>query len=107
MSTIPNHRPYLSTISPPRDLICPISQELFRDPVVCAGDGCTYDRSGISTWIREQQQQGAVRSPVTNAFMDTTPMRMTTTTATATATTTTTQRSTTIATNHDDNEIAT
>jgi len=125
--TIADNETYLSTISPPRDLICPISQELFRDPVVCAGDGCTYDRSGISTWIRSQQQQqngggsggndddeiliqnrngnneGAVRSPVTNAFMDTTPMRMTTTA------TTTNERSTTIASNNhdDDNEIAT
>lgn len=34
------------------DLICPITLELFRDPVV-AGDGHVYEREAITQWILE------------------------------------------------------
>ncbi|CAJ1358914.1 unnamed protein product [Effrenium voratum] len=38
----------------PPDLCCPMSLELFRDPVVAA-DGETYERWWIEKWIREKQ----------------------------------------------------
>lgn len=75
---------YLISISPPRDLICPITQELFSDPVVAIGDGCTYERTDIQLWFRAQQSSNGdggdgigsanstttmIRSPVSNAFM--------------------------------------
>ena len=44
-------------------LICPITHELFRDPVV-ARDGQTYEREAIEHWLREHNT-----SPVTNEAM--------------------------------------
>ena len=59
---------------------CPISQELFQDPVIAAGtymltmimchllivsDGHTYERSAIMSWLME----GNRRSPVTNTIL--------------------------------------
>jgi len=73
---------YQISLNLPRDLICPITHEPFTDPVVCMGDGCTYDRKGILTWIDFQcnrhrngdEEEGGtselVRSPVTNAYME-------------------------------------
>lgn len=40
-------------LTPPRDLCCPMSLELFEDPVVAA-DGETYERVYIESWIRER-----------------------------------------------------
>ena len=40
---------------PPADLCCPITQVLFVDPVVCIGDGETYERYAIERWFRERQ----------------------------------------------------
>ncbi|KAL3821905.1 hypothetical protein ACHAXA_008439, partial [Cyclostephanos tholiformis] len=57
---------YLASISPPRELICPITQELLRDPVV-AEDGHTYERKSLTTWFG----MGRDRSPVTNSLLDT------------------------------------
>ncbi|KAL7439479.1 hypothetical protein ACHAXM_007093 [Skeletonema potamos] len=58
---------YLSSIAPPRELICPITQELMKDPVV-AEDGHTYERSSLITWFN----MGRTRSPVTNSFLTST-----------------------------------
>ena len=58
---------YLSTIAAPRELICPITQELMKDPVV-AEDGHTYERSSLITWFN----MGRTRSPVTNSFLTST-----------------------------------
>lgn len=60
---------YLSSISPPRDLVCPITQELYINPVV-ASDGHTYEKQAIRTWFDAQQSsRGSIRSPVTNAYI--------------------------------------
>mmetsp|Transcript_7580 Transcript_7580/g.11009 ORF Transcript_7580/g.11009 Transcript_7580/m.11009 type:complete len:339 (-) Transcript_7580:9-1025(-) len=58
---------YLSSIAAPRELICPITQELMKDPVV-AEDGHTYERSSLITWFN----MGRTRSPVTNSFLTST-----------------------------------
>ena len=55
---------YLQSIAPPRELICPITQELLKDPVVAA-DGHTYERSSLLRWFG----MGRTRSPVTNSFL--------------------------------------
>jgi hypothetical protein len=47
--------------SPPKELLCPITQELFLDPVL-AEDGHTYERSAVVRWF----DTGNARSPVTN-----------------------------------------
>lgn len=49
-----------------RNLCCPISLELMRDPVVCT-DGHTYERVSI---VRCFQSQGQPRSPQTNAELE-------------------------------------
>ena len=40
---------------PPSNLCCPITLLLFRDPVLCLGDGETYERSAIEEHIRVKQ----------------------------------------------------
>ena len=42
------------------DLICPITQELMKDPVVTS-DGQTYERNAIQRWL-----QWHITSPITN-----------------------------------------
>ncbi|KAL7543699.1 hypothetical protein ACHAWF_007445 [Thalassiosira exigua] len=56
---------YLASIAPPRELVCPITQDLLRDPVV-AEDGHTYERSSLEIWFG----MGRTRSPVTNALLE-------------------------------------
>lgn len=56
---------YIAAYTPPRELVCPITQELLRDPVV-AQDGHTYERSALVTWFG----MGRDRSPVTNAILE-------------------------------------
>jgi len=62
---------FLSNISPPKDLTCPITLTIFHDPVIALGDGQTYERHAISTWFQSQRNGGrSVRSPVTNSYME-------------------------------------
>lgn len=49
---------------PPGVFTCPITREIFEDPVVAA-DGFTYERSAIIQWIR-----GSTNSPMTNMPLD-------------------------------------
>ena len=48
------------------DLCCSITCELMKDPVVCVGDGHTYERVAISQWFAT----GARTSPTTNERLD-------------------------------------
>eukprot|EP00747_Dinoflagellata_sp_TGD_P097180 gnl/TRDRNA2_/TRDRNA2_167055_c0_seq1.p1 gnl/TRDRNA2_/TRDRNA2_167055_c0~~gnl/TRDRNA2_/TRDRNA2_167055_c0_seq1.p1 ORF type:complete len:423 (+),score=44.53 gnl/TRDRNA2_/TRDRNA2_167055_c0_seq1:153-1421(+) len=57
-----------SVRAPPDHLICPITQELFWDPVV-TGDGITYERSAI-----EQHFKTRKSSPKTNCILSTTSL---------------------------------
>ena len=59
------HISKLASIAPPRELICPITQEILRDPVLCS-DGHTYERSSLVTWF----SMGRNRSPVTNSLLE-------------------------------------
>ena len=34
------------------NMTCPITHELFEDPVFCSGDGQTYERSAIEEWLK-------------------------------------------------------
>lgn len=58
---------YLASITARRELICPITQELLKDPVV-AEDGHTYERNSLITWFG----MGRTRSPVTNSLLENT-----------------------------------
>ena len=50
-------------------LSCPISREIFSDPVV-ANDGHTYSRAKIERWIKEMRDRGLpITSPMTGASM--------------------------------------
>ena len=44
----------------PKNFLCPISQEIFEDPVIWA-DGHTYSRAHIAQWLR----RGKDTSPMT------------------------------------------
>lgn len=44
----------------PGRMVCPITQRLVRDPVICA-DGTTYERKAIKAWFRKHDT-----SPLTN-----------------------------------------
>ena len=50
----------------PIDYICPIIQELMRDPVITA-DGHSYERAAIEEWLRDHNT-----SPVTGLVLDNT-----------------------------------
>jgi hypothetical protein len=45
------------------DLICPITMQVFRDPVL-AGDGRVYEREAISRWILEHGTSPFTREPL-------------------------------------------
>jgi hypothetical protein len=47
----------------PRDFFCPITQEVFQDPVFCS-DGHSYERTAIEAWLRTNDT-----SPLTNAAL--------------------------------------
>mmetsp|Transcript_19594 Transcript_19594/g.51972 ORF Transcript_19594/g.51972 Transcript_19594/m.51972 type:complete len:347 (+) Transcript_19594:86-1126(+) len=49
----------------PKSLLCPISQQVMRDPVTAA-DGITYERECIGSWFKG----GHKMSPVTEAELD-------------------------------------
>ena len=48
----------------PKEYICPISQELFVNPVI-ANDGHTYEQSAIKRWF----SSGKLKSPLTNEYL--------------------------------------
>ena len=49
-----------------RELCCPLSHELFDDPVVAA-DGITYERS----WVEKQLKRVPFKSPMTGLRINT------------------------------------
>jgi hypothetical protein len=49
---------------PPAQFLCPITQEMMRDPVITA-DGHTYEREAIAKWLEAHNT-----SPLTNAQLD-------------------------------------
>ena len=62
---------YLSSITPKRELICPITQEVFKDPVILPQDGHTYERTSLLTWFESSGSGTAtLRSPVTNSLLE-------------------------------------
>ena len=48
-------------------LLCPITGELFKDPVLCVGDGHTYEREAVEKWFAK----GHSTSPLTGAVLST------------------------------------
>lgn len=61
---------FLKRISPPKDLVCPITLTIFYNPVIALGDGQTYEKEAILMWLQTQRNGGGIRSPVTNAYME-------------------------------------
>ena len=58
------HSTHSEEEEPPEAFICPITQELMRDPVIL-DDGHTYEREAIETWLRRDKT-----SPKTNLPLD-------------------------------------
>lgn len=61
---------FLQRISPPKDLVCPITLTIFYNPVIALGDGQTYEKEAIAMWLETQRNGGSIRSPVSNAYME-------------------------------------
>lgn len=57
---------YVDSISPKRELICPITQELFDEPVVCQ-DGHSYEKASLIRWFRSSSR--IIRSPLTSDIL--------------------------------------
>lgn len=55
----------------PKDHYCPISHEIFIDPVIAA-DGYTYERASIEQWIKQTSDRGIIppNSPMTGAPLE-------------------------------------
>ncbi|GMI14723.1 hypothetical protein TrVE_jg3776 [Triparma verrucosa] len=53
---------YMASITPPKELVCPISLSLFVNPVL-APDGFTYEEKSVKEWWGSRS--GTFRSPVT------------------------------------------
>ena len=54
-------------VEPPDWLTCPLSKELFDDPVVLPADGRTYERARIVAWLDDHGSSPFTRSPATGA----------------------------------------
>ncbi|XP_050428558.1 WD repeat, SAM and U-box domain-containing protein 1-like isoform X2 [Adelges cooleyi] len=50
-----------ASVDVPDEFICPITQQIYRDPVICS-DGYTYERAAIVSWFG----RGKITSPLTN-----------------------------------------
>lgn len=52
--------------------LCPLTKKVFTDPVVCLGDGVTYERSAIEGILNPAKlsNKPTVLSPVTNRVID-------------------------------------
>ena len=48
----------------PSSLHCPITHEVFQDPVIAA-DGHTYERQAITQWLEGQPQSPCTRQVMT------------------------------------------
>ena len=46
-----------------RDLMCPITLDVYRDPVL-AGDGHVYERTAIVQWIKKEGTSPLTREPL-------------------------------------------
>ncbi|PNW74858.1 hypothetical protein CHLRE_12g507200v5 [Chlamydomonas reinhardtii] len=61
--------PATAAAAPPGELVCPITQELFEDPVVAA-DGHSYERAAIARWLADGLRTGRpASSPLTGAAL--------------------------------------
>lgn len=58
------HQPVEEEDDVPEELRCPLSLEVMEDPVICVGDGHTYNRSHIEAWFATNDT-----SPLTNASL--------------------------------------
>ncbi|GMI38499.1 hypothetical protein TeGR_g4097 [Tetraparma gracilis] len=63
---------YTSSLLPPPSLTCPITQDLFQNPVL-AVDGHTYEKMSLRRWLRNRER---FTSPVTNEIIDVSPETM-------------------------------
>ena len=57
-----------SILSTPNYFLCPMSQEIMKDPVKCS-DGYIYDRDSITAWLEDNQT-----SPITGNILQSTQL---------------------------------
>ena len=47
------------------ELICPLTLDIFKDPVICM-DGHTYEKAAITDWLRRNGTSPKTNSPLTD-----------------------------------------
>ena len=65
MASPPKRRSSLSDVISAdgvKSFLCPITNRVMRDPVICVGDGHSYEREAITEWFGT----GNRSSPLTN-----------------------------------------
>lgn len=50
----------------PQEVLCPITQELYKDPVICIVDGHTYERKELERWLHNHDETPLARAKVTD-----------------------------------------
>ena len=50
-------------LEPPDFLICPLSLDLFKEPVILLVDGQTYEKADIAAWINQHGTSPLTRQP--------------------------------------------
>ena len=51
---------------PPKEFVCPITQELMEDPVVTS-DGHTYERGAVTMWLEQHNSSPLTGEPLAHA----------------------------------------
>ena len=48
----------------PEWMLCPLTHAVFVDPVLCRGDGQTYERSAITQWLAASDTSPVTGQPL-------------------------------------------
>jgi Leucine-rich repeat (LRR) protein len=51
------------------ELVCPITQQLFEDPVLLVEDGYTYERSAVTAWLEQNDTSPMSGAPLATKML--------------------------------------
>ena len=60
----PSHGSIAAAPAVPRWMVCPLTHAVLVDPVVCTGDGQTYERSAIVQWLAASDMSPVTGQPL-------------------------------------------
>jgi hypothetical protein len=53
----------------PASFLCPITFDLFRDPVILGNTGHTFERAAISNWLESNDTDPLTNAPLTDTTL--------------------------------------